>query len=178
MVSKTATVSLPDNGYHVDQTLCGRRVELPSDPYDPEVIEVHYGGRPFGHACPTRSAGTCIRRPKGPADQQRPVSESDCLRLICDEHEWDWLARRITYQFHDGGGGDGDHDDTTTRTARDGSVSEVIDVSLDQLQPSSVSADCRSLANWRRGLPIPGPSGGPRPDAVPDPPDRARADLR
>jgi len=160
-VSKSATVSLPGNDYDVDQALCGRRVELPSDPYDPEVAEAYHAGRPFGHAVPHHVSRHLHPQAQGPDDQQRPVSEIDCLRLICDEHERDWLARRIIYQFHDaadgeddGGGGDGKHDDTTTRTARRWQRQRGDSVSLSQLQPYSVSAACRSLANWRRGLPL------------------------
>ena len=50
LVTKTATVSLLGNRYEVDQALCGRRVELRFDPYDLELIEVYYAGRPCGHA--------------------------------------------------------------------------------------------------------------------------------
>ncbi|MGH8299807.1 MAG: DDE-type integrase/transposase/recombinase, partial [Steroidobacteraceae bacterium] len=52
LVTKTATVSLLGNRYEVDQALCGRKVELRFDPYDLELIEVHYAGRPCGHAVP------------------------------------------------------------------------------------------------------------------------------
>jgi putative transposase len=97
LVTKTATVSLLGNRYEVDQALCGRRVELRFDPYDLQVIEVHYAGRPFGEAL-----GHTIGRHVHPhadqaADRPRPASGIDYLRLIEAEHEREWLSRRINY---------------------------------------------------------------------------------
>lgn len=109
LVTKTATVSLLGNRYEVDQALCGRRVELRFDPYDLEVIEVHYADRPFGQAVPHTIGRHVHPQAQEPADQPRPVSGIDYLRLITAEHERDWLARRINYhQLHDAD--DGDHD--------------------------------------------------------------------
>jgi len=119
LVTKTATVSLLGNRYEVDQALCGRRVELRFDPYDLELIEVHYGGRPCGHAVPHQIGRHVHPQADEPADQPGPQTGIDYLRLITEEHERDWLARRINYhQLHDAagadddaGGRDGEHDD-------------------------------------------------------------------
>ncbi len=51
-VTKTATVSLHGNIYHVDQLLAGRKVELVFDPFDLTDIEVRHRGRCFGTAAP------------------------------------------------------------------------------------------------------------------------------
>ncbi len=117
LVTKTATVSLLDNRYEVDMALCGRRVELRFDPYDLEVIEVYYAGRPCGHAVPHVIGRHVHPQAEESADVARPVSGIDYLRLIETEHERDWLSRRINYhQLHavnDAGDSDGDveHDD-------------------------------------------------------------------
>jgi hypothetical protein len=115
---QTATVSLLGNRYEVDQALCGRRVELRFDPYDLEVIEVHYAGRPCGHAVPHVIGRHVHPHAEEPVDTPRPVSGIDYLRLIGTEHERDWLSRRINYhQLHavdnDAGDSDGEveHDD-------------------------------------------------------------------
>lgn len=111
LVSKTATVSLLGNRYEIDQALCGRRVELRFDPYDLEAIEVYYAGRPFGHAVAHTVGRHVHPRATEPADQPRPQSGIDYLRLIAAEHERDWLSRRINYhQLHDADGGQ-HHDD-------------------------------------------------------------------
>ena len=97
-MTKTATVSLLGNRYEVDQALRGRRVELRFDPYDLELIEVYYAGRPFGHA--RAASDRPARAPAGPgARRSAPAGQSgiDYLRLIDQEHERDWLARRINY---------------------------------------------------------------------------------
>ena len=107
LVTKTATVSLLGNRYEVDQALCGRRVELRFDPHDLEVIEVHYGGRPFGHAVAHQVGRHVHPQAQVPAGEPRPASGIDYLRLIAAEHERDWLARRINYhQLHDAAGTD------------------------------------------------------------------------
>lgn len=118
LVSKTATVSLLGNRYEVDQALGGRRVELRFDPYDLQLIEVHYGGRPFGPAVAHRIGRHVHPQAQEPAGEPRPASGIDYLRLICAEHERDWLSRRINYhQLHgadgvgDGAGGHDDDDD-------------------------------------------------------------------
>jgi putative transposase len=116
VVSKTATFSLLGNRYEVDGALCGRRVELRFDPHDLRLIEVYYAGRPFGHAVAHRVARHVHPHAEEPADQPRPASGIDYLRLLADEHERDWLARRINYhQLQDAGqlqGGAGDvHDE-------------------------------------------------------------------
>lgn len=68
-MTKTATVSLLGNRYEVDQALCGRRVELRFDPYDLELIEVYYAGRPCGHA-----VAHVIGRHVHPRPRRRPIS--------------------------------------------------------------------------------------------------------
>jgi putative transposase len=114
LVTKTATVSLLGNRYEVDQALVGRRVELRFDPYDLELIEVYYAGRPCGHAVPHVIGRHVHPHAEEPVDTSRPVSGIDYLRLIETEHERDWLSRRINYhQLHavdDTGDGDGQHD--------------------------------------------------------------------
>jgi putative transposase len=97
LVSKTATVSLLGNRYEVDQALCGHRVELRFDPYDLERIEVYYAGRPFGEALPHHVGRHVHPQAQEPADQPRPQSGIDYLRLIEQDHERGWLARRINY---------------------------------------------------------------------------------
>jgi len=118
LVTKTATVSLLGNRYEVDQALCGRRVELRFDPYDLELVDVYYAGRPFGRAVAHQVARHVHPHAQEPDGEPRPASGIDYLRLIVEEHERDWLSRRINYhQLHDpaaGGGGrdgEGDHDD-------------------------------------------------------------------
>ena len=114
LVTKTATVSLLGNRYEVDQALVGRKVELRFDPYDLELIEVYYAGRPCGHAVPHVIGRHVHPHAEEPVDTSRPVSGIDYLRLIETEHERDWLSRRINYhQLHavdDTGDGDGQHD--------------------------------------------------------------------
>ncbi|MHB8695669.1 MAG: transposase [Solirubrobacteraceae bacterium] len=120
LVTKTATVSLLGNRYEVDQALCGRRVELRFDPYDLELIEVYYAGRPCGHAVGHVIGRHVHPHAEEPAGEPRPVSGIDYLRLITEEHERDWLSRRINYhQLHavnDAGDSDGDveHGDDDT----------------------------------------------------------------
>ena len=117
LVTKTATVSLLGNRYEVDQALCGHRVELRFDPYDLERIEVYYAGRPFGQALAHQVARHVHPHAREPADQPRPQSGIDYLRLIEQEHERGWLARRINYHQLSGSAGDwdepgaGQHDD-------------------------------------------------------------------
>jgi len=118
LVTKTATVSLLGNRYEVDQALCGRRVELRFDPYDLELIEVYYAGRPCGHAVPHVIGRHVHPHAEEPEDTPRPVSGIDYLRLIEQQHERDWLSRRINYhQLHDadanqhGDGAADEHDD-------------------------------------------------------------------
>jgi putative transposase len=115
LVTKTATVSLLGNRYEVDQALCGRRVELRFDPYDLQLIEVYYAGRACGHAVPHVIGRHVHPHAEEPAGEPRPVSGIDYLRLITEEHERDWLSRRINYhQLHDAvenGDGDGHDDD-------------------------------------------------------------------
>jgi putative transposase len=116
LVTKTATVSLLGNRYEVDQALCGRRVELRFDPYDLQLIEVYYAGRPFGHAVPHQVTRHVHPHAQEPDGEPRPASGIDYLRLITAEHERDWLSRRINYhQLHDaagdGDGRDDEHDD-------------------------------------------------------------------
>ena len=111
LVSKTATVSLQGNSYEVDQALCGRRVELRFDPYDLATIEVYYAGRPFGHAVPHQIGRHVHPQAQEPAEQERPQSGIDYLRLIAQEHERDWLSRRISYhELADDRAGDHDDD--------------------------------------------------------------------
>jgi len=108
LVSSTATVSLLGNRYEVNQALRGRRVELRFDPYDLERIEVYYAGGPFGHALPHQIGRHVHPQVKERGDQPRPQSGIDYLRLIEQEHEREWLARRINYhQLSDGAAADG-----------------------------------------------------------------------
>jgi putative transposase len=111
LVTKTATVSLLGNRYEVDQALCGRRVELRFDPYDLQRIEVHYAGRPFGEAVGHQVARHVHPQAHEPADQPRPQSGIDYLRLIAQQHEREWLARRINYHELAAGTGDADGDE-------------------------------------------------------------------
>ena len=112
LVSKTATVSLLRNRYEVDQALRGRRVELRFDPYDLQLIEVHYGGRLFGPAVAHRVGRHVHPQAQEPGNEPQPASGIDYLRLICAEHLRDWLSRRINYhQLHDAAGTDDDAHD-------------------------------------------------------------------
>jgi putative transposase len=97
LVTKTATVSLLGNRYEVDQALCGQRVELRFDPYDLQLIEVHYGGRPCGHAVPHVIGRHVHPQAAEPAVEPKPQTGIDYLRLIEREHERDWLSRQINY---------------------------------------------------------------------------------
>ena len=112
LVTKTATVSLLGNRYEVDQALVGRKVELRFDPYDLELIEVYYAGRPCGHAVGHVIGRHVHPHAEEPDDTSRPVSGIDYLRLIETDHERDWLSRRINYhQLHaadDAGESNGD----------------------------------------------------------------------
>ncbi len=104
LVTKTAMVSLLGNRYEVDQALRGRRVDLRFDPYDLELIEVYYAGRPCGHAVPHVIGRHVHPHAEEPENTPRPVSGIDYLRLIETEHERDWLSRRINYhQLHAAG---------------------------------------------------------------------------
>lgn len=120
IVTKTAAVSLQGNRYEVDEALRGRQVQLRFDPFDLQRIEVYYAGQPFGEAIPHQIGRHVHPHAKQPADQSRPQSGIDYVRLIASEHERDWLARRINYhQLADDAAGDGgvaahdddDHDD-------------------------------------------------------------------
>jgi putative transposase len=117
LVTKTAMVSLHGNRYEVNQALRGRRVELRFDPYDLERIEVYYAGRPFGEAVPHQVGGHVHPQAQEPVDQPRPQSGIDYLRLIQQDHERGWLARRINYHQLAASAGDaaehraGEHDD-------------------------------------------------------------------
>jgi putative transposase len=117
VVTKTATVSLLGNTYEVHQALCGRRVELRFDPYDLRRIEVYYAGRPFGEALPHDVGRHVHPQAKELADQPRPQSGIDYGWLLEQEHEREWLARRINYHelaasaTDDDGGRDADDDD-------------------------------------------------------------------
>ena len=116
-MTKTATVSLLGNRYEVDQALVGRRVDLRFDPYDLELIEVYYAGRPCGHAVPHVIGRHVHPHAEEPENTPRPVSGIDYLRLIETEHERDWLSRRINYHQPGAAGDTGDshgvveHDD-------------------------------------------------------------------
>jgi putative transposase len=108
LVTTTATVSLLGNRYEVDQALRGHRVELRFDPYDLQRIEVYYAGRPFGEALAHQVDRHVHPQAREPADQPRPQSGIDYLRLIQQDHEREWLARRINYHELDAGAaGDG-----------------------------------------------------------------------
>jgi putative transposase len=127
LVTKTATVSLLGNRYEVDMALCGRRVELRFDPYDLELIEVYYAGRPCGHAVPHVIGRHVHPHAEDPQDTPRPVSGINYLRLIETEHERDWLSRRINYhQPHADGDGDAaDHGESDGDVERgDGDIDD------------------------------------------------------
>jgi putative transposase len=117
LVTKTATVSLLGNSYEVDQALRGHRVELRFDPYDLQRIEVYYAGRRFGEAVAHQIGRHVHPQAQQPADQPRPQSGIDYGRLLEQEHEREWLARRINYHelaasaAEDGGGRAADDDD-------------------------------------------------------------------
>jgi putative transposase len=108
LVTKTATVSLLGNSYEVDQALCGRRVELRFDPYDLQRIEVYYAGRLFGQAVAHQVGRHVHPQATEPADQPRPQSGIDYGRLLEQEHEREWLARRINYHELSAGAADDD----------------------------------------------------------------------
>jgi putative transposase len=80
-------------------------VELRFDPYDLERIEVYYAGRPFGQALGHQVGRHVHPQAQEPADQPRPASGIDYLRLIEQEHEREWLARRINYHELSGSAG-------------------------------------------------------------------------
>jgi hypothetical protein len=67
------------------------------DPYDLELIEVYYAGRPFGHAVGHQIGRHVHPHAQEPADEPRPRTGIDYLRLIEAEHERDWLARQLNY---------------------------------------------------------------------------------
>ena len=97
LVTSTALVSLLGNRYEVHQALCGRRVELRFDPYDLERVEVYYAGRLFGEALPHHVSRHVHPQAQEPAERPRPASGIDYLRLIEQEHQREWLSRRINY---------------------------------------------------------------------------------
>ena len=115
LVTSTALVSLLGNRYEVHQALCGRRVELRFDPYDLERVEVYYAGRLFGEALPHHVSRHVHPQAQEPAERPRPASGIDYLRLIEQEHQREWLSRRINYHELPAGAGDGagggEHDD-------------------------------------------------------------------
>jgi putative transposase len=127
LVTKTATVSLLGNRYEVDVALVGRKVELRFDPYDLELIEVRYAGRPCGHAVPHVIGRHVHLQAEEPEDTPRPVSGIDYLRLIEQEHERDWLSRRINYhQLHVVDDGGGEHDDDVDDDDDDGAAAAAV----------------------------------------------------
>ena len=96
-VAKTATVSLHNNQYQVDELLIGRRVELVFDPFDLTELAVRYAGRSFGVAV----AFTIGRhshpkaRPEQPGAAPEPTG-IDYLALIDTSHT-ERLEARINY---------------------------------------------------------------------------------
>jgi putative transposase len=96
-VAKTATVSLHNNTYQVDELLIGRRVELVFDPFDLTELAVRYAGRSFGAAV----AFTIGRHshPKARPEQPDATPEPtgiDYLALIDTTHT-QRLEARINY---------------------------------------------------------------------------------
>lgn len=96
-VTKTATVSLHNNQYQVDELLIGRTVELVFDPFDLTDLAVRHGGRSFGAAV----AFTIGRhshpkaRPEQPGVAPAPTG-IDYLQLIDTTHT-QRLEARINY---------------------------------------------------------------------------------
>jgi putative transposase len=96
-VTKTATVSLHNNVYQVDQILIGRKVELVFDPFDMTDIEVRHHARSYGLAVAFRIGRHSHpkARPEHVAIDPPPVG-IDYLNLIDAAHT-DTLGDRVNY---------------------------------------------------------------------------------
>lgn len=97
-VRKTAVVSLFNNSYSVDPILVGRTVELVFDPFDLQVIEVRWNGKPMGMAVPqtiSRNAHPKAK-PETLAAPPAPSTGIDYLRLLDADHNAK-LAATINY---------------------------------------------------------------------------------
>jgi putative transposase len=97
-VRKTATVQLFNNVYSVDPILVGRTVELVFDPFDLNVVEVRWNGKPMGMALPqtiSRNAHPKAK-PETPAAPPPPSTGIDYLRLLEEAHDTD-VAGAINY---------------------------------------------------------------------------------
>lgn len=86
-VTKTATVSLEGNGYEVDASLVGRRIELRYQPEDLSRIDVFFEGRPVGAATPS-VISRHVHRAVPQASQSAPTPTGiDYLGLVQSAHE-------------------------------------------------------------------------------------------
>jgi putative transposase len=96
-VTKTATVSLHNNVYQVDQVLVGRKIELVFDPFDMTDIEVRHHARSYGLAVAFRIGRHSHpkARPEHVAIDPPPVG-IDYLNLIGAVHA-DTLGDRVNY---------------------------------------------------------------------------------
>jgi putative transposase len=97
-VTKSATVSLHNNTYQVDELLVGRKVELVFDPFDLTDIEVRYGGRSFGAAVAFQIRRHAHPKARPETIEAAPASTGiDYLRLIDASHTETLGATRINY---------------------------------------------------------------------------------
>ncbi|WP_327586889.1 DDE-type integrase/transposase/recombinase [Nonomuraea sp. NBC_00507] len=97
-VRKTSTVQLFSNFYEVDASLIGRTVELVFDPFDLNMVEVRWNGRPQGMAIPqaiTRNAHPKAK-PEMPAAPEPASTGIDYLRLLETSHDQQ-VATGINY---------------------------------------------------------------------------------
>jgi putative transposase len=118
-VTKTATVSLHNNAYQVDELLIGRKVELVFDPFDLTDIEVRYDGRSFGTAVALRIGRHAHpkARPEATTDAPAPApSGVDYLRLLEVAHTRQ-LQPRINYAALIGADHPSDPASTSTSTS-------------------------------------------------------------
>jgi putative transposase len=84
---KTATVSLLNNRYEVDQALVGRRVELVFDPFDLSDITVCYHGKQFAKAVPHVIGRHSHPKARPETEQQPPAPTGiDYLNLVAADH--------------------------------------------------------------------------------------------
>ena len=95
-VTACATVSLHGNRYEVDPALVGRSIDLLFTPFDLQIIEVEYQGRPMGQA-----TGHTITRHTHPAvtpEASPPVQATgiDYLRLLEAAHH-DQVGQAINF---------------------------------------------------------------------------------
>ena len=95
-VTACATVSLHGNQYQVDPALVGRTIDLLFTPFDLQIIEVEYQGRPMGQATPhriTRHTHPAVKPEAGPPVQATGI---DYLRLLEAAHH-DQVGQAINF---------------------------------------------------------------------------------